>query len=167
MSPSAATFWAVIAPWLVAHVVYNGSGFAHFVNWTSLVVSGAVCFVIPFLVYVKAVNLKERLLPQDGVAESIPLLGGRGGGRGRGGGGGGDDDDDEDDDEEDALVPPRNLPSVPVRRPARLALPCVPNTKAEAVAGTALLLTVSALLLVQIGVNLFTLVFVRQQGILD
>jgi len=65
-----ATFWGVILPWLLSFFFYEGEGFAHLINWTSLIVNGSVCFVVPFLVFIKARQLKQKLLPRiDGDKE--------------------------------------------------------------------------------------------------
>lgn len=57
-----ATFLGVIFPWLVSFMFYEGKGFAHLINWTSLTVNGCICLLVPFLVYLKALSLKDKLL---------------------------------------------------------------------------------------------------------
>jgi hypothetical protein len=69
-----AVFWAVIAPWLIAFVFYESQGFATLINWTSLTVNGFVCFVLPFLIYVKARALKRLLLSDVDLLSSKPML---------------------------------------------------------------------------------------------
>jgi len=49
-----ANFWAVIFPWIVAVAFYNGAGLLNVVNWTSLVVSGTVNFIIPIVIFMVA-----------------------------------------------------------------------------------------------------------------
>lgn len=70
----AAFFWSVLFPWLIVIPFYTGSGLLTLINWTSLVFSyahlssgrsshysGAINFVIPFLIYVKARQYKHSL----------------------------------------------------------------------------------------------------------
>ena len=33
--------------------LFGGKGFAAFINWTSLTVNGVICFVVPFLLFIK------------------------------------------------------------------------------------------------------------------
>jgi amino acid permease len=92
-----ATFWAVIFPWLFSFFFYSGQDFADFINWTSLTVNGVICFVVPFLVYLKARQLRARFL-MPAVREEfqdMPLLEDEDGIRSGGDGGGGGEDGDE------------------------------------------------------------------------
>jgi hypothetical protein len=48
------TFVGVIAPWLVGFIFTQGPIFADLLNWTALLFSGLVNFILPFLLYLKA-----------------------------------------------------------------------------------------------------------------
>jgi len=50
-------FWGVIAPWLVAFCFSQSTYFAQLINWASLIVNGVVNFLVPMLIYLKAVSL--------------------------------------------------------------------------------------------------------------
>eukprot|EP01094_Clydonella_sp_ATCC50884_P006758 TRINITY_DN1594_c0_g2_i1.p1 TRINITY_DN1594_c0_g2~~TRINITY_DN1594_c0_g2_i1.p1 ORF type:complete len:412 (-),score=121.43 TRINITY_DN1594_c0_g2_i1:1068-2303(-) len=47
-----ANFWGVLFPWMVAVPFCTGSGFNIFVNWSSLLVSGVINFVVPLILYI-------------------------------------------------------------------------------------------------------------------
>jgi hypothetical protein len=51
------SFWGVAFPWLVGFFLYQGSGFTEFVNWTSILFSGVVNFLVPAALYYKARSL--------------------------------------------------------------------------------------------------------------
>lgn len=55
-------FWGVVAPWMVAFCFSQGTYFAGFINWSSLIVNGVVNFLIPLLLYLKAVSVQPRVL---------------------------------------------------------------------------------------------------------
>lgn len=47
-----ANIFAVIFPWVVAIPAYTGTGLMNVINWTSLLINGAINFIIPVLLYV-------------------------------------------------------------------------------------------------------------------
>ncbi|KAL6044765.1 hypothetical protein QOT17_023147 [Balamuthia mandrillaris] len=53
-------FWGVIAPWLLGFIFAQGSFFAMLLNWSALIVTGFVNFLVPFLIYYKARSQDER-----------------------------------------------------------------------------------------------------------
>jgi hypothetical protein len=55
-------FWGVVFPWLCSFLFYEGDGFAHLINWTSLTINSAICYVVPLLTFIKAQSLKEKYL---------------------------------------------------------------------------------------------------------
>ncbi len=56
-----AHFWGVIAPWLVGFVFTQGPIFADLLNWTALLFSGAVNFILPFVLYIIAFRQREKV----------------------------------------------------------------------------------------------------------
>lgn len=50
-------FLGVIAPWLVSFVFLQGTYFSALINWSSLVVNGVVNFLIPLILYYKAITV--------------------------------------------------------------------------------------------------------------
>eukprot|EP00744_Colponema_vietnamica_P000269 GILI01000478.1.p1 GENE.GILI01000478.1~~GILI01000478.1.p1 ORF type:complete len:479 (-),score=119.38 GILI01000478.1:215-1579(-) len=55
-----AAFWGVVAPWLVAMFLCHGRGFIYVVNWSALLATGFVNFVVPPAIYIIAYNARER-----------------------------------------------------------------------------------------------------------
>lgn len=55
-------FWGVIAPWLVAFIFSQATYFAGFINWSSLIVNGVVNFLVPLLLYLKAISVQPVAL---------------------------------------------------------------------------------------------------------
>jgi len=51
-------FWGVVAPWMVAFCFSQSTYFAGFINWSSLCVNGIVNFLVPLLLYYKAVSVQ-------------------------------------------------------------------------------------------------------------
>jgi len=56
----AAHFWGVIAPWLVGFIFTQGPIFADLLNWTALLFSGVVNFILPLTLYIIAFRRRER-----------------------------------------------------------------------------------------------------------
>ena len=50
-------FWGVIAPWLVAFCFSQSTYFAQLINWASLIVNGVVNFLVPMIIYLRAVSV--------------------------------------------------------------------------------------------------------------
>ena len=48
---TAAFFWGVVAPWLVAMFCYESDVLVQFCNWVAIVVQGYINFVVPVLLY--------------------------------------------------------------------------------------------------------------------
>eukprot|EP00466_Bigelowiella_natans_P004758 jgi/Bigna1/88048/estExt_fgenesh1_pg.C_270144 len=57
-----ATFWGVIFPWLISFLFYEAKGFANLINWTSLTINGTICFLVPALIYLKAISVEQTLM---------------------------------------------------------------------------------------------------------
>jgi len=53
-------FWGVIAPWLVAFCFSQSTYFAQLINWASLIVNGVVNFLVPMIIYYRAVSLPPQ-----------------------------------------------------------------------------------------------------------
>jgi len=54
-------FWGVVFPWIVSFPLYQGSGFLEFLTWSSLIVNGALNFLLPIVVYITAMRRKHHL----------------------------------------------------------------------------------------------------------
>jgi Transmembrane amino acid transporter protein len=52
MRKSFANVFAVLLPWLVAIPAYTGTGLMLVINWTSLLINGAINFIIPVTLYI-------------------------------------------------------------------------------------------------------------------
>lgn len=61
-----ANFWGVILPWIIAIPFYPGGGVAIFMNWTTLIVNSIVNFILPPIIFLKA--LKNH---SEGEAERV------------------------------------------------------------------------------------------------
>lgn len=59
-------FWGVIAPWLVSFLFLQGTYFAALINWSSLVVNGVVNFLIPLILYYKAISVTKFKVGEKG-----------------------------------------------------------------------------------------------------
>ncbi len=57
-----ARFWGALFPWLVSFILYQGTGYVRFVNWSSLLVTSLTNFVLPAYIYLIAV----RRYPEPG-----------------------------------------------------------------------------------------------------
>jgi len=55
-------FWGVIAPWIVGFCFAQGPVFSMLLNWSSLIFNGIVNFVVPLLLYYKAVRMQQLAL---------------------------------------------------------------------------------------------------------
>jgi len=60
-----ANFIGVILPWLVCIPFYTGKGLQEVINWSSLISSGLINFIIPFWLYVRARDYKITLTEWD------------------------------------------------------------------------------------------------------
>jgi len=67
-----AHFWGVIAPWLVGFIFTQGPIFAALLNWTALLFSGAVNFILPLVLYVIAFRRRERAALAEKSSADIP-----------------------------------------------------------------------------------------------
>jgi hypothetical protein len=69
------SFWGVAFPWLVGFFLYQGNGFTEFVNWTSILFSGVVNFLVPAALYYKARQLYgEEADRLDAIDETAQIL---------------------------------------------------------------------------------------------
>jgi len=68
----ASFFWGVIAPWLVGFIFCQGSRFADFLNWTALIFSSVVNFILPLVLYLFALRHKEKVLKESLQKAYIP-----------------------------------------------------------------------------------------------
>jgi len=55
--PLWASFWGVAFPWLIGWIFYQGAGFAHVMNWTSLIVNGFINYVAPLMLSLKSIGV--------------------------------------------------------------------------------------------------------------
>jgi hypothetical protein len=66
------SFWGVLFPWMFAWMLYQGSGFVQFLNWTSILFSGIINFLLPLLLFLKARRLYgkeyDRLMEEEEAA---------------------------------------------------------------------------------------------------
>jgi len=60
MSKPLANFIAVILPWILVIPFLTGSGLNTIITWGTLIFSSVANFVIPFLVYFRAANFRDR-----------------------------------------------------------------------------------------------------------
>ncbi|GAB5362072.1 hypothetical protein AAMO2058_000767100 [Amorphochlora amoebiformis] len=69
-----ATFWGVIFPWIVSFLFYEAKGYINFINWTSLTVNSTICFLVPCLIYLKAIRYHKalKLTPTGEEEATIP-----------------------------------------------------------------------------------------------
>jgi len=58
----ASFFWGVIAPWLIGFIFCQGPRFAEFLNWTALIFSSIVNFILPLVLYLFALRHKQKVL---------------------------------------------------------------------------------------------------------
>lgn len=65
-----AFFFGVIAPWIVGFIFTSGPIFADLLNWSALLFSGFVNFVLPFAMYIKAHRLSKKR-PRQSVLASL------------------------------------------------------------------------------------------------
>jgi hypothetical protein len=47
---------AIVFPWCISFALYQGDGFVRFVNWSSLVFSNVINFILPAMVYIESVR---------------------------------------------------------------------------------------------------------------
>jgi len=69
-------FFGVIFPWLISFIFAQGTRFANFISWASLIFSGIINFILPFIIYLKSLELdrneihNEYLFKENEVDES-------------------------------------------------------------------------------------------------
>lgn len=51
-----ANFWAVLLPWIIVIPFYSGGYLNYFINWSTIIVNNLVNFIIPPIMYLRALN---------------------------------------------------------------------------------------------------------------
>lgn len=54
-----ANFWAIGIPYLITIPLYAGHGLASVINWTAILFNGSINFIIPFIIYLRMLQLRH------------------------------------------------------------------------------------------------------------
>jgi len=57
-----AYFWGVIFPWILGFTFTGSSLFADLVNWSGLIFTGVINFIVPLVLYYKAYAQRKKIL---------------------------------------------------------------------------------------------------------
>jgi hypothetical protein len=63
LGPKLAFLVGVVAPWMVSMFFYHGRGLSSVVNWTAVLIQGAVNFVFPAILFYQALKRYPQLIP--------------------------------------------------------------------------------------------------------
>jgi len=67
------SFFGVVFPWLVSFLLYQGDGFDLFVTWASLLINGAINFILPVVLYITARSRHRLRQKLRAAKDSDPL----------------------------------------------------------------------------------------------